>query len=204
MVSVSALIAAGIGPSQAKAFIDALLEVFDRFEINTPNREAAFVGQYAYESQNFTRLEENLFYRDPAWIMKVFPSRVKTLLEAKSLAGNPRMLANTVYAGKNGNGNFASGDGYRFRGRGLPQLTGRANYTAAALELHEPYLDNPDQVATVSDGTLVAGWYWNRTRCNQHADLWDIDSITRAINGPAMMHADKRRDWCLRALNAFR
>jgi putative chitinase len=204
MIDLARLIAAGIAPTQARAFLEPILQTCDRFDIDAPQREAAFVAQCSHESSGFTDMEEGLFYRDPARIMKIFPSTVKSLTHASTLVGNPEALANTVYAGRNGNGPFASGDGFRYRGRGLIQLTGRANYTAAALALGEPYIDHPEHVATPPDACLTAGWYWDRTRCNLMADASDIDGITRAINGPGMAGANDRRLLYSRALQAFR
>lgn len=203
MISVGTLIAAGIPPTQARAFEKHLLQTCDAFDISTPEREAAFVAQCAHESALFTRLEESLFYRDAQRIMRIFPRSVTSLTQATTLVGNPKALANTVYAGKNGNGNYASGDGWRYRGRGLVQLTGRTNYTTAALELHEPFIDHPEYVADPADACLTAGWFWNRARCNGLADASDVDGITRAINGPAMVGAKERRELYARALRAF-
>jgi hypothetical protein len=102
-------------------------------------------------------------------------------------------VTNTVYGGRAdlGNGPYSSGDGFRYHGRGLIQLTDRANYTAAALALREPYIDKPELVAEPADACLTAGWFWNRGRCNSLADASDIDGITRVVNGPgmAMVHA---------------
>lgn len=203
MISVASLVAAGIGPTQARAFAAYILQTCERFEINTTQRQAAFVAQCAHESGLFVHLEEDLYYRKPDQVMKVFPRTVKTLTLANTLIGNPEGLANTVYAGKNGNGPYNTGDGFRYCGRGLIQLTGRANYTAAALDLAEPYVDHPEHVATPPDACLTAGWYWNRSRLNGLADSSDIDGITRAINGAAMAGAQDRRDLYRRAMQAF-
>lgn len=203
MISVGALVAAGIGPTQARAFLEPLQQTCEVFDIDTPKRQAAFIAQAAHESSLFVHLEEDLYYRDPKRLMRIFPSRINSETLAKTLVGNPQGLANTVYANRNGNGPYVSGDGWRFRGRGLFQLTGRQNYTAAALDLHEPYIDNPDLVAHPADACLTAGWYWNRNRLNGLADQSDIDGITRAINGPAMAGEQTRRDLYRRALQAF-
>lgn len=203
MVTFDSLIAAGIGPTQARAFCDYIVQTCDRFQINTTPRQAAFVAQCAHESGLFVHLEEDLFYRDPARLMRIFPSSIKSSTLAATLVGNPEGLANTVYAGRNGNGNYASGDGFRYRGRGLFQLTGRTNYTSAALDLAEPYIDHPEHVATPPDACLTAGWFWSRNRCNALADSSDIDGITRVINGPAMAGAQERRDLYRRAMQAF-
>jgi putative chitinase len=203
-LTVGRLVAAGVGPTQAKLFLEPLLQVCERFDIDTPAREAGFVSQCIHESGGFVHLEESLYYRNPVRLMKIWPRSINSDILANGLVGNPKGLANTVYANKNGNGPFNSGDGWKYRGRGLIQLTGRANYTAAALDLGEPYIDQPDLVAFPPDAALTAGWYWDRARCNTLADAADVDAITRAINGPGMVGKEERRELYRRALNAFR
>ncbi len=204
MISFDSLLAAGIGPTQARLFEQPLDQACAMFEISSTQRQAAFVAQCAHESNLFVHLEEDLYYRDPARLMRIFPSSIKSIDLANALVGNRAALANTVYANRLGNGPYTSGDGFRYHGRGLIQLTGRANYTASALELHEPYIDKPELVAEPADACLTAGWFWRRNRCNGMADSSDIDGITRAINGPGMAGAQERRDLYRRALQAFR
>lgn len=193
MITAAQLVACGIGPTQAKAFAEPLEQTCDLYEIKTTRRVAAFIAQCAHETQMFVHLEESLFYREPARIMSMFRN-VKSLDQARELVGKPEALANVAYANRNGNGNEASGDGHRFRGRGCIQLTGRNNYTAAALKLAEPYIEKPDLVAEPGDACLTAGWFWDRNGLNRLADLGDTDGITRAINGSAMAGAQERRD----------
>lgn len=203
MIEISTLIAAGIGPTQARLFATPLAAACERFGIDTPRRMAAFVAQCAHESCLFAALEEGLFYRDPARICKMFKSSVPTLDVAQGLACNPKSLANHVYANRNGNRDEASGDGWRYRGRGLIQLTGRANYTSAATALNRPYLEQPDLVVEPAEACLTAGWFWDAHRLNALADAARIDDITRAINGPAMAGAAERRALFAAALAAF-
>lgn len=198
------LIAGGIGPTQAALFASYLTQAFDEFQISSPLRQAAFLAQCAHESTLFVHLEEELYYRDAERAAtKIFrgtfdANRDKVISPAEIEAAkpymrNPQGLANKVYAGRNGNGNEASGDGYRYRGRGLIQLTGRNNYSAAALKLAEPYIDQPDLVAGPADACLTAGWYWDRNGLNRLADAGEVDAITRAVNGAAMEGADNRK-----------
>ena len=203
MIEISTLIAAGIGPTQARLFAAPLAAACERFGIDTPRRMAAFVAQCAHESRLFAALEESLFYRDPARICKIFRSCVPTPEAAQGLACNPKSLANHVYANRNGNRDEASGDGWRYRGRGLIQLTGRTNYTSAATALGRPYVDQPDLVVDPTDACLTAGWFWDAHRLNALADASRIDDITRAINGPAMAGAAERRALFAAALAAF-
>ena len=202
-INVAALVAAGINPTQARQFEGPLQATFARFAIDTPLRQAAFVAQCAHESTHFTTLEESLFYRKPERICAIFKSKVPNLAIAQTLACNPRLLANRVYANRNGNQDEASGDGWRYRGRGLIQLTGRTNYTRAATDLQRDYVGHPDLVLQPLDACLTAGWFWNSAKLNALADAKRIDDITRAINGPAMAGAKERRELFEAALAAF-
>jgi len=203
MLTLPTLIAAGVPPTQARQYVDPLAAACARFGINTPARIAGFLAQCRVESADFTRLEENLFYTTPERIRQVFPSRVASMADAARLVRNPKALANCVYAGKIGNGNEASGDGFRFRGRGLKQLTGRANYADAAAGLGRPYLDQPDLVALPDDACLTAAWFWHNAKANILADSAQWDAITRAVNGPGMLQASLRRQYAEQALEVL-
>ena len=204
MITVATLIAAGIGPTQARQFAEPLAAACRRFDISTPPRLAGFLAQCSVESAGFTRLEEVLTYRRPERLREVFPSRVKSLDDAARLvAAGPQAIANRVYAGKIGNGDEASGDGWRYRGRGLKQLTGRANYADATEALGRPYLEQPDLVALPEDACLTAAWYWHAAKCNILADSAQWDAITRAVNGPGMLQADARRQFAEEAIGVF-
>lgn len=202
-MNLAQLIAAGVAPTQARLFVEPLKAACALFDISTPARKAAFIAQCAHESVYFTRLEESLYYRSAERIREIFPSRVKGLDVAAKLTRNPKDLANTVYANRLGNGDYASGDGWTFRGRGAFQLTGRNNYADASNELGRPYVERPDLVAEPSDACLTAAWYFAAEKCNLLADSAQWDAITRAINGPAMVDADKRRSMTDEALRAF-
>lgn len=204
MNMIERLIAAGVHPTQAKAFSDPLKAAMAIFDISTDERVAAFLAQCMVESQAFTRLEENLFYTTPSRINAVFGA-VRSDEEAALYVRNPQRLANKVYANRNGNGDEASGDGWIFRGRGLFQLTGRANYKAASegVGMGAVYLHKPSLVAEPSDACLTAAWYWQSRGCNQLIDGGDFDKTTRLINGPAMLHAHERAAAFHRNLKAF-
>lgn len=189
---IQQLIASGVNPTQARIFSEPLRAAMALYDISTPQRVAAFLAQCMVESGNFSRLEENLFYTTPERIRAVFPSRVRTLADAATLTRNPRALANRVYANRNGNRDEASGDGWRYRGRGLFQLTGYANYLRASQALARDYVGVPEWVAEPTDASLTAAWYWNSTGCNQLIDNGRFDATTRAINGPGMLHARER------------
>jgi len=202
-MDVARLIAAGIAPTQARTFVAPLSVACQKFGITSPVRQAAFVAQCSHESTAFTRLEESLYYRTPERIRQMWPSRVPSLAEAAKLCKNPKALANHVYAGRNGNGDEASGDGFAYRGRGLIQLTGRANYRAATQSPARDYEARPELVATPEDACLTAAWFWASHGCNQLADTSQIDAITRVINGNAMAGATERRELFREALEAF-
>lgn len=201
---IERLIAAGVHPTQAKAFADPLKAAMALFDIDTKERQAAFLAQCMIESQGFTALEENLYYTTPARLNAIF-SAITTDAEAALYVRNPKALANKVYANRNGNGDEASGDGWEFRGRGLFQLTGRANYKKASegVGMGAVYLNRPSLVATPSDAALTASWYWASHGCNQLIDAGDFDRTTRMINGPAMLHKHERAAAFHHNLSAF-
>lgn len=194
MITIAAIIAAGVQPTQARAFVVALGKACDRFDIATRPRLAGFLAQAAHESAGLTRLEENLNYTTPERIRQVFPSKVPSLADAQRLVRNPKGLANRVYAQRLGNGDESSGDGWLYRGRGLFQLTGRANYMAAGDALGIDLKREPDRVAEPEFAALTAAWFWSTTGCNQLMDRQDIDGTTRKINGPALLGREERRE----------
>lgn len=203
MLGLDQLIGCGIGPTQARMFLDPLRRAFQRFDIDTPARMAGFIAQASHESAAFTRLEENLRYSRPERIMAVFPSTVRSIADAVPLINNPQALAAKVYAGRLGNGDEASQDGWKYRGRGLFQLTGRTNYMAAGDALGADLKGHPERVAEPEGAAMTAAWFWATAGCNDLADTSQIDAITRKINGRAMLGAAERRshfDHALRVL----
>ena len=167
-----------IDPSWA----EPLTEVFHRYEINTPARQAAFIGQCAHESMNFTKLEENLSYSAEG-LMKTWPSRFPTMEVAKPYHRNPEKIANRVYGGRMGNGTEETGDGWLYHGRGLIQLTGKDNYTLASDALGMDFVHSPDYILVPKYAALTAGWYWNKRQLNKEADAKDYTAMTKKING---------------------
>lgn len=189
---IETLIRLGVTPTQARQFADPLRAAMALHDISTPQRQAAFIAHCILESSRFTRLEENLFYTTPERIRAVWPSRFRTSTDAAPYARNPKALANRVYSNRNGNGDEASGDGWKYRGRGLFQLTGLTNYTRAARALNRPYVSEPGLVAEPSDACLTAAWFWTANGGNKLIDQGQFDATTRMINGPAMLHAKER------------
>jgi putative chitinase len=179
-----AIAAAGAATPALNLFAGPLAVACKRFDILTRLRLAHFAAQLGHESQGFARVEENLNYTAPR-LREVFGERFATNAMAEPYARNPMGLANLVYAGRIGNGPPASGDGWRYRGRGLIQLTGRANYRAAGAALGIPLEAEPDDALKPWNAALIAGWFWARALCNAHADKGEagLAAITRAING---------------------
>jgi putative chitinase len=193
MITVAALITCGVGPAQARVFAEPLSIACERFDITTRHRVAGFLAQAVVESAHLTAMEESLYYRNADRIALVF-KRLAHLDHEKlaKLARNPRGLANAAYAGVLGNGDEFSGDGWRFRGRGLFQLTGRGNYADAETGLSRPYVSAPELAALPPDACLTAAWFWHARRCNLLADSAQWDAITRTVHGPAMLKRDLR------------
>lgn len=163
-------------------WVDPLNETFERFDILTPRQQAAFIGQCGHECGHFKMLEENLNYRAET-LMKLWPKRFPTLEFAKQYERNPKKIANSVYSNRMGNRDEASGDGYRFRGRGCIQLTGSANYFHAGKALGVDLVMEPDLVATPQYAALTAGFFWNTQRLNALAESLNHIALTKKING---------------------
>ena len=161
-------------------WLEPLNGTFQKYDVNTPKRQAAFIGQCAVESANFTRLQENLNYSAQR-LTQVWPSRFPNINMAESYAHNPEKLADFVYAGRMGN--LQDGDGWKFHGRGLIQLTGRENYANCGSGVGVDLIDNPDLLLTPKYAALSAGWFWNRKQLNLLADSGDIETMTKRING---------------------
>jgi putative chitinase len=163
-------------------WVDPLNETFKRFDIVTPRQQASFIGQCGHECGHFKMLEENLNYRAET-LMKLWPKRFPTLEFAKQYERNPKKIANSVYSNRMGNRDEASGDGYRFRGRGCIQLTGSANYFHAGKALGVDLVMEPDLVATPQYAALTAGFFWNTQRLNALAEVLNHTALTKKING---------------------
>ncbi len=171
-------------------WVDALNETFLRFNILDKNAQAAFIGQCGHECGNFRILEENLNYK-AATLMRLWPKRFPTLEVANAYAGNPKKIANMVYANRMGNRDESSGDGYRFRGRGCIQLTGHANYFHASKSLGVDFVMDPDLVGTPKYAALTAGWFWDTHKINAPAIAGDHNRVTKLINGGTIGIADR-------------
>jgi putative chitinase len=178
-------------------WLEPLDEAFAKYDINTPLRQAAFIGQCAHESANFKTLEENLNYR-PETLMKVWPSRFPDMATAIKYAHNPQMLANKVYAGRLGNNQ--ENDGWNFHGRGLIQLTGRENYANCGTALGIDFIRNSNLLTEPKYAAMSAAWFWNKKGLNALADAQDYDTMTKRING-GLIGLDDRKAKIAKALS---
>lgn len=165
-----------------KHWHDALSQLLPDYQIDTPERMAGFLAQCAHESGGFTAIKENLNYR-AASLRKTFSKYFPTDELAQQYAGKQQAIANKVYANRMGNGDEASGDGYRYCGRGLIQLTGRDNYFWYAASLEISPEDASEYMETFEGAAQSACWFWETNNLNQWADKGDILTMTKRING---------------------
>ena len=161
---------------------EALEQLLDDYEINTPLRVAHFIAQCAHESGNFVFIKENLNYK-AASLQKIFSKYFPTAELAQQYANKPERIANRIYASRMGNGNEQSGDGFRYCGRGLIQLTGKDNYTFFAGSLGITVEEASEYLATFEGAAQSACWFWEQNNLNRFADANDVKGLTRAING---------------------
>ena len=162
----------------------ALTQLLPDYEINTPARIASFMAQCAHESGGFLFLKENLNYR-PESLVKIF-GKYFDLPTAQAYCARPNKqeaIANRVYANRMGNGDEASGDGWRFAGKGLIQLTGRTNYTWFAASLGITVEEASEYLQTFEGAAQSACWFWETNNLNKWADAGDIKQMTKIING---------------------
>ena len=198
MVNLEQLQRLGIGVE----WVSALNDTFAKFNIVSVRQQAAFIGQCAHECGNFRTLEENLNYK-AVTLMKLWPKRFPTQEIANSYEKNPKKIANMVYSSRMGNRDEASGDGYRFRGRGCIQLTGHSNYFHASKACGVDFVMDPDLVATPQYAAMTGGWFWSTHNCNALAEAQDWIGLTKKINGGTIGLDDriKRTDQAVAVLS---
>jgi putative chitinase len=181
----------GATVADASKYARHLWDARIHFHIMGPKRTAMFLAQIAFESQRFSRVEENMSYSAKR-LMAVWPRRFPTIEFAQQYAHNPQKLANFVYGGRMGN--TAPNDGWKYRGRGLKQLTGCDNYTLATKDLLPilgvNYVQNPDAVAQPVHAAWTAAWFWSVNGLNSIADSGNYERVTRIINGGLIGHED--------------
>lgn len=179
-------------------YIDYWYSAMDRclpdYDINTPQRIAMFVAQCAHESGNFRILKENLNYRAES-LTKVWPRHFPNLDIARQYANKQEAIANKAYANRMGNGDEASGDGWRYCGRGLIQLTGKDNYTRFAMSIETPVEEIPAYLGTFEGAVQSACWFWETNNLNQWCDQGDVTTVTKKINGGTIGLADRQKHY---------
>lgn len=171
----------------------ALGQMVKEFELDQPQRLAMFLAQCGYESSSFNVVREILSYSTVGRLRAVFPREIPTDDVAQRYVMNPSGLGNFIYANRFGNGDVASGDGFRYRGGGLIQLTGKDNYKAAGEALGLDLVLRPIQIMVEATAARTAGYFWKLKDLNAAADAGDFDHTTAAINGTAMEGAAERR-----------
>ena len=172
----NALVALGIDPK----WEEPLQATFDKYDINTPRRQAAFLGQCAHESGNFKTLQENLNYSAEG-LMKTWPSRFPNLEYATQYARQPAKIAGKVYNGRLGN--TSEEEAAKYLGRGLIQLTGKENYERCGSAIGADLINEPTLLVEPHYAALSAGWFWNKKGLNELADQQEHGQITKRING---------------------
>lgn len=183
--------AAGARPSEAEKFLPFLQGTCKAFDITTPRRIAGFLSQIGHESAGFTSLTENLNYSVEALLSgfgrhRISESDARKVGRTSYQKANQEGIANLIYGGEWGRknlGNTEPGDGWRFRGRGLKQLTGRDNYRRCGIALGEDFITDPDRLLQPVNAALSAGWFWESHGLNRLADIGDVKGMTKIING---------------------
>ncbi len=193
--------------NRATAFLSDLNAAMEQFEINTVKRASAFLAQILIESDGFKHMQENLYYTTPKRLMQVWPRAFPTLDIAKEYLRNPEKLANRVYSGTYnkwlGNGDEQSGDGWKFSGKGLIQLTGRYNFSQASKELNIDLVNNPNLVLESKYACLTSAWFFKSRGLNELADKGLFDQLTGKVN-TAKLHLIERRNIYYKALNILK
>ena len=187
----------------ASYWYDALSACLPDYDINSVPRIAAFIAQCAHESANFTTVIENLNYKAES-LMRTWPNRFPTIDIANQYAHNQQAIANKVYADRMGNGDESSGDGYKYCGRGLIQLTGKENYKLFADSISTPLEKIPDFLVTFEGATQGSAWFWEYNDLNTLADAGDIRGMTKKINGELLGIDDRisKYNMALQILNS--
>ena len=180
-------------------WLQPLEDTFAKYDISTPQRQAAFIGQCAHESGNFKNLQENLNYSAEG-LMKTWPSRFPTKDVADQYARQPAKIAGKVYNGRLGNG--SEEEAAKYLGRGLIQLTGKENYANCGNSIGADLIGNPNLLTEPEYAALSAGWFWNKKGLNALADAGDYETMTKRING-GLIGLDDRKAKIAKALSVL-
>lgn len=209
MITLEKLVAAGVKSNVAETWLPFVQQACERYQINTRNQEAAFIAQCAHESGGFSVLTENLNYRattmaacwparfgvknpDGTWAKDAKGARVPNKF-ALALERKPEMIANVVYASRMGNGPTESGEGWKYRGRGLKQLTGKDNYIRCGAAIGTDLVNEPDLLLNPKYAALSAAWFWSVNKCGPLAESGDFVALTKRINGGTIGLEDREK-----------
>lgn len=207
--SLEIIRAAGVKADLAEKWLPAVVAACKTFRIDSERRIAAFLAQCAHESGGFTVLSENLNYSADG-MAAIWPNRFAVLGPDKkpvktkegknqpnkfalALHRKPEMIANVVYGARMGNGPIESGEGWKYRGRGLKQLTGKDNYKRCAAGLNVDLLENPDYLLEPHWAAMSAAWFWDANKCSTFADNDDFVGLTKRINGGTIGLQDRQK-----------
>lgn len=207
-IAVTAELLRGLAPylkkERAAIFVKVINDVLALGKIDTPLRLSHFLGQIMVETGQLSSLVESLRYRNPERLDLLF-SAVKGVDHAKELiAAGEEAIANTAYANRNGNFGPESGDGWRYRGRGLLQVTGRGNYASVGAIVGKPLVAKPELLEDPAEAAESAAIFWDKRKINAAADADDLDQVTRLVNGPARVHKKERGEYQAKALKLIK
>lgn len=208
--TIKQLVAAGIKQPVAEKWLSYVQQALARFNITSDRQVAAWLAQTAHESGGYTQLSENVNYSDvglagtwPNRFAEIDPATKKPKKDAKgfnipnkfakALHRNPEAIANVVYGGRMGNGPIESGDGWKHRGMGLKQLTGKENQKRCGDALGIDFVSNPEKLLEPEFASLSAAWFWSDKKCGQLADADDFVGLTKRINGGTIGLADREK-----------
>jgi putative chitinase len=188
--------------ADAQKYYLFIKDLCKQYDLTTKLRLCAFMAQIGHESTGLAVLVENLNYSTKG-LLETWPSRFKTLAQAQPYHRNPEKIANVVYSGRMGNGTEQTGEGWKYRGRGLKQLTGKNNYKALTNALNVDFVAKPELLEQPEFAVKSAMWFWSSNNCNNYADKGDIEGLTRKINGGTVGLAERIRRYKL-ALSVFK
>lgn len=180
---------------KSKELVKAMKDILPKYDIDTPERIAGFLAQCGHESGGFRLIEENLNYSAKALDAVFGKYFVRGGRDAEEYARQPERIANIVYANRMGNSDSESGDGWKFRGRGYIQLTGRDNYKNFATDIDSGLRDAVEYTETIAGALESACWFWKKNKINRYCDNHDVKGMTKRINGGYNGLEDREKHW---------
>lgn len=192
-------LATTLPPERVALFASVLDEALEKADVYTNRRIRHFLAQAMEETGALRGLVESTNYRDPVRLDQLFLNVQGVDHARRLIAAGPEAIGNTIYANKNGNGGVPSGDGFRYRGRGFLQVTGRANYRRIGALVGMPLEDDPDLLGQPGPAAQAAAAFWKARAINAPADADDVSAVTFLVNGPARLHLAERTAWLVKA-----